>query len=114
MNRAWYKKLGIETFPVAESKLYCKVTLKKNNKEGEKLPQLRRSTKSYKVDFFLFSFFNVRYSTVLELPTLRFRCVVGFWDRTQDCCDFRIDINADALTTLLDLIHYVGECQKLG
>ncbi len=32
-------------------------------------------------------FFYVLYST---LPPLRFRCVGGCWDRTQDCCDFGI------------------------
>jgi hypothetical protein len=35
----------------------------------------------------LFSF-NVRYSTQLHLQPLRFNCVGGSWDRTQeDCCD---------------------------
>ncbi len=40
-------------------------------------------------DFFSF-FFYVRYSTLLHLPPLRFHCVGGCWDRTQDCCDFGI------------------------
>ncbi len=35
------------------------------------------------LDFFL--------STLLHLPPLRFHCVRGCWDRTQqDCCDFGI------------------------
>jgi hypothetical protein len=32
--------------------------------------------------------FYVRYSTLLYLPPLRFHCVGGCGDRTQDCCDF--------------------------
>jgi hypothetical protein len=35
-------------------------------------------------------FFCVLYSTLLHLPPLRFHCVGGCWDRTQDCCDFGI------------------------
>jgi hypothetical protein len=35
-------------------------------------------------------FFYVLYSTLLYLPPLRFHCVGGYWDRTQDCCDFGI------------------------
>ncbi len=38
-----------------------------------------------------FLFFYVRYSTLLHLPPLRFHCVGGCSDRTQDCCDFGID-----------------------
>ncbi len=33
----------------------------------------------------------MRYSTLLHLPPLRFHCVGGWWNRTQDCCDFDID-----------------------
>jgi hypothetical protein len=29
--------------------------------------------------------FYVLYLTLLHLPPLRFRCVGGHWDRTQDC-----------------------------
>ncbi len=36
-------------------------------------------------------FFNVRYSTLLHLPSLRYHCVGRCWDRTQDCYDFSID-----------------------
>ncbi len=46
-------------------------------------------------DFFLY----VLNLTLLHLPTLRFHCVGGCWDRTQDCCE-----QLDALTTRLDLI----------
>ncbi len=39
--------------------------------------------------FWIFSFY-VRYSTLLHLPPLRFDCVLGCWDRTQDSCDYGI------------------------
>jgi hypothetical protein len=39
---------------------------------------------------FFLDFCYVLYSTLLHLPPLRFRCVGGCWDRTQDCCDFGI------------------------
>jgi hypothetical protein len=38
---------------------------------------------------FLFCFFGLN-STLLHLSPLRFHCVGGCWDRTQDCCDFGI------------------------
>jgi hypothetical protein len=40
-----------------------------------------------------FFYFYVRYTTLLHVPPLRFHCVGGCWDRTQDCCecDFGID-----------------------
>ncbi len=41
--------------------------------------------------FWFFSFFYVRYSTLLHLPPLRFHSVEGYWDRTQDSCDYGID-----------------------
>jgi hypothetical protein len=47
----------------------------------------------------------VRYSTLLLLPPLRFNCVGGSWDRTQDSCDNDIGCQTHALTTRLDLIH---------
>jgi hypothetical protein len=34
--------------------------------------------------------FYVRYSTLLHKPSLRFHCVGGCWDRTQDSSDFGI------------------------
>jgi hypothetical protein len=34
-----------------------------------------------------FIYFSVRYSTLLNLPPLRFHCVGGCWNRTQDSCD---------------------------
>ncbi len=36
--------------------------------------------------------FYVLDSTLLHLPPLRFNCVGGCWDRTQDCCDFGIGV----------------------
>jgi hypothetical protein len=35
-------------------------------------------------------FFSAIYSTLLHLPPLRFHCVGGCWDRTQDSFDFGI------------------------
>ncbi len=43
--------------------------------------------------FFFFGFLflpTLFITTVLYLPPLRFLCVGGGWDRTQDCCDFGI------------------------
>jgi hypothetical protein len=34
------------------------------------------------------------YFILLHLPPLRFHCVGGCWDRTQDCCDFGIGSQA--------------------
>jgi hypothetical protein len=34
--------------------------------------------------------YDVLYSTLLHLPPLRFHCVGGCWDRTQDSCDYVI------------------------
>jgi hypothetical protein len=35
--------------------------------------------------------FYVRYSTLILLPPLRFHCVGGCWDRTQESFDVDID-----------------------
>jgi hypothetical protein len=48
-------------------------------------------------------FYYVLYSTLLYLPPLRFHCVGGWWDRTQDSCDFGFGCQ-DALATRLHLI----------
>jgi hypothetical protein len=45
----------------------------------------------YSPIIFWLVFLNVRYSTLLYLPPLRFHCVGGCWDRTQDCYDFCVD-----------------------
>jgi hypothetical protein len=37
-----------------------------------------------------FSFYK-RYSTLLHLPPLKFHCVGGCGDRTQDSCDYGIN-----------------------
>jgi hypothetical protein len=34
--------------------------------------------------------FYVLYLTLLHLPPPRFHCVIGCWDRTQDCCAYGI------------------------
>ncbi len=39
--------------------------------------------------FWILLFF-VLYSTLLHLPPLRFHCVEGCWDRTQEWCNFGI------------------------
>ncbi len=36
------------------------------------------------------NFFYVLYSTLFHLPPLRFHCVGGCWDPSQDYCDFGI------------------------
>ncbi len=43
-----------------------------------------------KKDFFGFFIFYVLYSTLIHLPPLRFHCVGGCRNRTQDCCDYGI------------------------
>jgi hypothetical protein len=60
-----------------------------------------------------FIFFYVRYSTLLRLPPLRFHCLGGCWDLTQDSCDLRHWLS-DALTNRLDLIHYSARSHPLG
>jgi hypothetical protein len=54
-----------------------------------KATRLSLATISKLLNRFLF-FLNVLYSTLLHLPPLRFHCVGGCWDRTQDFCDFGI------------------------
>jgi hypothetical protein len=49
-------------------------------------------------------FLNELYLTLLHLPSLRFHCVGGCWDRTQGRCDF--GIGSETLrTTRRDLNH---------
>ncbi len=50
-------------------------------------------------------FFITLFNTMLHLPPLRFHCVGGCWDRTQESCNLDIGCHADTLTTRLDLIH---------
>jgi hypothetical protein len=45
-----------------------------------------RKLKEDFVGFFL-SMYDT-YSTLLHLPPLRFRCIGGCWDRTQDSCEY--------------------------
>jgi hypothetical protein len=52
-------------------------------------PPLKNSPLSMITERILWIFFmHVLYSTRLHLPPLRFHCVGGLWDRTQDSCDF--------------------------
>ncbi len=44
-----------------------------------------------KADFYLFLVFLVLYSTLLYLPPLRFYCIGGCWDRTEDSWDYGTD-----------------------
>jgi hypothetical protein len=41
--------------------------------------------------FFIILIFIYVFPTLLYVPPLRFYCVGGCWDRTQDCCDFGIE-----------------------
>jgi hypothetical protein len=50
----------------------------------------------------LIIFLKPFFLTLLHLSPLRFHCVGGCLDCTQDCCDF--GIGSDALTTRLDLL----------
>jgi hypothetical protein len=55
------------------------------------IPVCRTSRKRY-LQFLnrgIFLIFSYRYSTLLHLPPLRFCCVRGCWDRTQDCLRFQ-------------------------
>ncbi len=59
----------------------------------------------FKQGDFIASFY-VLYSILLHLLPLRFHCIGGFWNRTQDCCDFGMAVSdSGALTTRLYLIH---------
>jgi hypothetical protein len=40
---------------------------------------------------FMYDIYDIFFSTLLHLPHLRFHCVEGCWDRTQDSCDYDID-----------------------
>jgi hypothetical protein len=60
-----------------------------------------REGSTIKGDFL--AFFYVHYSTLLNLPPLRFHCAGGCWDRTQDCS--ALALTSRRLTTRLDLIH---------
>ncbi len=44
---------------------------------------------------------------LFPLPSPRFHCVGGCWDRTQDCCNFVID-SQTLKKPLGDLIHYLA------
>jgi len=61
--------------------------------------------------------FYVLYATLLHLPPLRFQCVGGCWDRTQDCtclhyrgvyCSWRC--LPQGLSCIWTCLHYRGMC----
>ncbi len=60
-----------------------------------------------KWDFWDFFFLCTRYSILLHLPPLRFHCVGGCWDLTQDICDYSIGCQTlDLFHIRQNLIHY--------
>ncbi len=52
-----------------------------------------RNIKNRGIFFEFFKMYSVHNSTLLHPSTIRFECVGGCWDRTQDCCDYGIVIN---------------------
>ncbi len=59
--------------------------------------------------FWIFSL----YLTLLHLPPVRFHCVGGCWDRTQDCCDFGIGRPTPLITRLDIICHSAGSHPEL-
>jgi hypothetical protein len=55
--------------------------------------------------FEIFFMYDIQVSTLLHLQPLRFHCVGGCLDRTQDSCDYTALAVRRSLTTRLDLIH---------
>ena len=60
------------------------------------IPRVRPLITIFLRGTFLDFFFNGRYSTLLHLLPLRFRCVGGCWDRTLDSCYYGIGSNSSA------------------
>jgi hypothetical protein len=56
-------------------------------KDGTKERKAGTTGKESNRGIFWIFFLNVLYSTLLHLPPLRYHCVGGCWDRTQDFCD---------------------------
>ncbi len=46
-------------------------------------------------------------SSLLHLPPVRFHCVGGCWDRTQNCCDFGIGIG-------FTIVHGLMQTKNIG
>ncbi len=82
-------------FPIAGVAGLCRLTAETSSTIAHYTVSIELPTQQRIVSFY------VHYSTLLHLPPLKFHCVGGCWDRTQDCCD----IGIDALTTWLNLIH---------
>ncbi len=53
---------------------------------------------------------TVLYSTLLHLPPLRFHCVGGCWDWTEDCCDIGIDTQSLQSLVTVDLTVHFTPC----
>jgi hypothetical protein len=53
-------------------------------------------------------FLYVLYSTLFHLPPLRFHCVGGRWDRTQDNCNYGYDSR-----TYFSTKYYIAQHGKL-
>ncbi len=93
------KKLSTQNFEIEHSKLCFK--------KSDLLVKCSR----FSLQGDLFDFFYVLNSTLLHLPPLRFHCVGGCCDRTQDCCAVRrsnhwaIDL---ILTQIVEAVHAAG------
>ncbi len=59
----------------------------------------------FKGGFFGIISLYVRYSTLLPLPPLRFHCVGGCRDLTQNCCDFALTARRSNHSARSHLIH---------
>ncbi len=83
-------------------KHFWKLLSQSPSREGLKL------TKNIKSNGGFFLILKILFSTLFHLLPLRFRCVGGCRDWTQDCCDFGI-----GWTTRLDLIHPWKRAQQI-
>jgi hypothetical protein len=94
------------TVNILKDQLYCRGCLQEMIET--------RNIEILKGGIFGFFYFLCTYSTLLHLRPLRFHCVGGCWDKTQDYCDFCIDTarrsnhsasTVDFIHTRLDLTH---------
>ncbi len=92
------------TYPAKESTPASPVRGKHSKKAPlRKLVNIYSKKLILKGHYFEFFSFYVQYSTLLHLPPLKFHCVGGCWDRTQELRPRHW--LPDAPTTRLDLIH---------
>ena len=61
--------------------------------------------------FRFFLLFYCRYSALLHLPPFKFYCVGGCWERTQDCCDFRVRRSNHSATSHPVLCYLFPQCK---